>query len=206
ANDPSQTEYILFRGRILSRIGRIHEALEDFDQLIALEPFNANFISDRAVVLHLLQRNHESLSELDRALSMEPQNPYRYSSRAFLKDRMGDLKGAIADYEKAIEIDPEDAIAHNNKGMVEEKLGYQEISTESFKKADDLVGYKPSEQITESIDEETRAKEVPSQLKDQDKDEKITLSTYWDTLTQVIKNPSTRADFFRFVSDKFKNK
>jgi tetratricopeptide (TPR) repeat protein len=206
AIDPLRAEYILYRGRILSRIGRTLEALEDFDQLIALEPLNADFISDRAVVLHMLQRNQESLSELNRALTMEPHNPYRYSSRAFLKDRMGDLKGAIADYEKAIEIDPEDAIAHNNKGMVEEKLGYQDKSRESFKRADDLVGYNKPDQS--GLGRENQTHEIPSELKDQGqtRDEKITLSSYWNTLTDVIKNPDTRADFFKFVSDKFKNK
>src|SRR5690606_3882624 len=139
------------------------------------------------------------------ALSMEPQNPYRYSSRAFLKDRMGDLKGAIADYERAIEIDPEDAIAHNNKGMVEEKLGFQEKSKQSFKKADDLVGYNKPDQ-KKVFGNENQTNEIPPQLKDQNLDEKVTFSSYWNTLTNVIKNPDTRADFFKFVSDKFKNK
>lgn len=205
SENSTETEFILYRGRTLSRMGKLSEALEDFDQLVGIEPYNTNFISDRAVVLHLLQRNDEALSELDRALSLDPRNPYRYSSRAFLKDRMGDHKGAIADYEKAIEIDPEDAVAFNNKGLVEEKMGYNDQSKKSFKIADDLVGYQPANpsKSGEGIPEK---QEVPFQLKEGNPEKKITLSSYLSTLANVFNNQSTRKDFFTFLSNKFKNK
>lgn len=201
-NHSTETEIILYRGRTLSRMGRFPQALEDFDQLIQIEPYNTNFISDRAVVLHLLQKNEEALSELDRALTLDPNNPYRYSSRAFLKDRMGDLRGAIADYEKAIEIDPEDAVAYNNKGIVEEKLGYQENSQKSFKMADQLVGYTP----TNGTGADGQKREIPVQLKEGNPEKKLTLSSYLNTLANVFNNQSTRKDFFAFLSNKFRGK
>lgn len=200
----ADTEIILYRGRTLSRMGRFTQSLQDFDQLVQLEPYNTNFISDRAVVLHLLQKNEEALSELDRALTLDPNNPYRYSSRAFLKERMGDLYGAIADYDKAIELDPEDAVAYNNKGIVEEKLGYQEKSQKSFNMADELVGYTPTNGHTgDGLDQE---KAVPEQLKQGNPDNKLTISSYLNTLANVFNNSGTRKDFFAFLSNKFKNK
>ena len=162
-------------------------------------------MSHRAVVLHLLNRHEEAMSELNKALDLDPQNPYRYSSRAFLKDRIGDLKGAIADYEKAIEMDPEDAISINNKGLVEEKLGYKERANESFKRADDLVGYQPSGRIAN----EESAPTTAGSLADADEDnpeEKMTFSSYLSTLGDVITDQNVRKDFFKFVSDKLKRK
>jgi len=206
AMDPSHTQSILYRGRILSRLGSVKEALDDFDQLVLMEPNNTDFISDRAVVLHLSQRNKEALAELDRALNLDPDNPYRYSSRAFLKDRMGDHIGAIADYEKALELDPEDAIAYNNKGMVEEKLGYKERSSESFKKADDLVGYVPRQPDVTTNESPGQPKEIPEQLENANPDKKVSLSSYLSTFGKVIKDHNTREEFFKFVSDKFKGK
>jgi Flp pilus assembly protein TadD len=181
-------------------MGNLQEAKADFDQLIRLEPNNANFISDRAVVLHLLQRNEEALSELDRALDLDPNNPYRYSSRAFLKDRTGDLEGAIVDYEKAIEMDPEDAVAYNNKGLVEEKLGYEERSKKSFEKADDLVGYTPDKPQQEAKDYIVK-QEIPPQFREE---KEVTLSSYLSTLIHVFNDQNTRKEFFRFLSSRFK--
>ena len=72
--------FYLYRGRILTRLGKGLDALADFDVLIQLEPYNTDYISDRAVVLHLLGRNEEAIEELDRAANLDPNNPYRYSS------------------------------------------------------------------------------------------------------------------------------
>jgi tetratricopeptide (TPR) repeat protein len=204
-DNPTHPPYILYRGRIHSRMGSFDLALRDFDQLLSLEPKNADFISDRAVVLHLLKRNQEALFELDRALDLDPDNPYRYSSRAFLKDRSGDFEGAIADYEIAIEMDPEDAISINNKGLVEEKLGYQERAKESFKKADELVGYRPGEHNT-IVEPAQEAAELPITTEEEEVDKKLTFSSYFSTLGDVFTDQNIRKDFFKFVSDKFSGK
>ena len=42
--DDSSTELLLYRGRILSRLGQTENALADFDKIVALEPYNTNFI------------------------------------------------------------------------------------------------------------------------------------------------------------------
>ena len=199
--DPSNTQYIGYRGRILSRKGSYSQALKDYDQLLRFEPHNTDFIGDRAVVLHLLSRNEEALSELNRALDLDPDNPYRYSSRAFLKDGIGDYQGAIADYEKAIEIDPEDAVAFNNKGLVEEKLGYKEQSIQSFRIADHLA----PKQETNKIDIDV-TREIPIQLLQTRPEKKLTLSSYLSTFSGIFTNRETRKDFFRFLASKIKGK
>ena len=210
---PNHPQLHLNRGRILSRLGKIEEALVDFDLITSLEPYNTDFISDRAVVLHLLKRNEEALSELDRAANLDPKNPYRYSSRAYLKDRIGDLEGAIADYEKAIELDPEDAVSHNNKGLVEEKLGYQAKSKKSFEKADDLVGYKPTESSTPNStpsEENSELSKVGSIPKEEPiapvQKKEMTFNHFLNTLGSVFNNAHTRKEFGNYLKGLFGGK
>lgn len=211
--DKTNPEFYFFRARVQTRRGKFENSLSDFDHLISLEPFNPTYISDRAVVLHLLKRDDEAMSEFDRAINLEPQNPYRYSSRAYFKDRIGDLKGAIEDYDKAIELDPEDAVAYNNKGLIEEKMGYQNRSKNSFKKADDLVGYKPinSEnndlpKIGEKKGQDPEPRVTMEPMDPNEVPRKITLSGYLDTILKVFTDKTTQKEFFGFISNGFKKK
>ncbi|KEO74013.1 tetratricopeptide repeat protein [Anditalea andensis] len=193
ANKPTETDFLLYRGRILSRLGRLEEALTDFDALINIDAQNTNFISDRAVVLHLLKKNDEALRAFDYAIELDGSNPYRYSSRAYFKDRIGDLEGAIADYERAVSIDPEDAVSYNNKGIVEEKLGYKNRAQESLRKADELAGYEPRKEKLPAIDKE------PMIPQEEINDTPLTVTSYFETLKNVFTDKATRREFMDFV-------
>jgi Flp pilus assembly protein TadD len=198
----------LYRGRILTRLGKGLEALADFDVLIQLEPYNTDYISDRGVVLHLLGRNDEALGELDRAANLDPNNPYRYSSRAYLKDRIGDLLGAIADYEKAIELDPEDAVAYNNLGLVEEKMGRKEKAQQNFTKADALSGYPPKknpEQV-QSAESTRQGKKVEKQPFQTVARPKLTSSHFFSVLKSIFTDRTTRQEFASFLTGFFAKK
>ncbi len=200
--DTSNPNFYLYRGRILTRLGKGLEALADFDVLIQLEPYNTDYISDRAVVLHLLGRNEEAIEELDRAANLDPNNPYRYSSRAYLKDRIGDLVGAIADYEKAIELDPEDAVAYNNLGLVEEKLGRKEKAQQNFTKADSLSGYpqkKEPEQVKTGNTTLTEKQEEKASPKTAQKP-KLTASHIISVIKGILTEGATRKEFLTFLS------
>ena len=212
ASDTSNLEFYYFRARVHSRLRNLESALDDFDYLISMEPYNPNFISDRAVVLHLLGRNKEALEEFDRALNFEPLNPYRYSSRAYFRDRIGDLKGAIEDYEKAIALDPEDAVSYNNKGLVEEKIGYKEKSQKSFKKADELVGYKPIQSSTDKLEKQSKngfpTNDQDHKMADHESSstQKLTISNYMETIKNVFTNKKTQQEFRDFIKSGFKKR
>ncbi len=200
--------FYLYRGRILTRLGKGLDALADFDVLIQLEPYNTDYISDRAVVLHLLGRNEEAIEELDRATNLDPNNPYRYSSRAYLKDQNGDLAGAIADYEKAIELDPEDAVAYNNLGLVEEKMGRKEKAQQNFTKADALSGYPPKKepediQASSSISSKKREEKATPQ---KSKIPALTVSHFVSVLKGIFTEPETRKEFAAFLTGIFVKK
>lgn len=205
--DNKNTELYFFRARVYSRLGKFELALKDFDYLIAYEPFNPSYISDRAVVLHLLKRNEEAAIEFDRALNLEPSNPYRYSSRAYFRDRIGDFQGAIDDYTKAIEMDPEDAVAYNNRGLVEEKMGYLSRSKKSFEIADDLIGYKSSQQAKpKRTDNPVKDKATFSMPKQENAASKLSMERYIQVFKKIFTDKSTWSEFLAFIGSRFKPK
>lgn len=206
-NDNKNAELYFFRARVYSRLGKFELALKDFDYLIAYEPLNPSYISDRAVVLHLLKRNEEAAMEFDRALNLEPSNPYRYSSRAYFRDRIGDFQGAIDDYTKAIEMDPEDAIAYNNRGLVEEKMGYLSRSKKSFEIADDLIGYKSSQQAKpKRTDNPAKDKTTFSMPKQENAASKLSTERYIQVFKKIFTDKSTWSEFLSFIGSGFKPK
>jgi tetratricopeptide (TPR) repeat protein len=200
-------DYISLRARINTRLGSFDLALEDFDFLQVLEPFNPSIINDRAVVLHLLKRNDEAMAEFDRALNLDPKNPYRFASRAYFKDRIGDLHGAIEDYEKAIELDPEDAVSHNNKGLVEEKLGYIAKAKKSYEKADELVGYKPEQKNNSPKEGQDQAPPIfPEINKTQKTNDRLTVRYFLETLNRLVSDKATQQEFKDFLKKKLDRK
>ena len=198
----------LYRGRILTRLGRGLEALADFDVLIQLEPYTTDYISDRAVVLHLLGRNEEAIEELDRAANLDPNNPYRYSSRAYLKDRIGDLAGAIADYEKAIELDPEDAVAFNNLGLVEEKMGRMDKAKNYFEKADSLSGYPPKKEteVPSSVTPNQIEKPKPTRQNSLASKPKLTMNHFLGVVQGIFTKSEVRKEFTTYIKGVFAKK
>ena len=203
-NERENPTFYLYRGRILTRLGKGLEALADFDVLIQLEPYNTDYISDRGVVLHLLGRNEEALEELDRAANLDPKNPYRYSSRAYLKDRIGDLAGAIADYEKAIELDPEDAVAYNNLGLVEEKMGRKEKAQQLFSRADSLTGYPPKKETQPLADTKSSSQEQSKSRSSQKT--KLTPGHLVSVVKGIFTDRTIRKEFAAFLTGFFYKK
>ena len=196
------------RAKAYFKLQDFSKAIDDFSSLIHREPSNAFYYSERGVAYHLSGDNTKALQDLDKATALEPSKPFRYSSRAFIKEKTGDLQGAIADYEKAIELDPEDAIAHNNKGLIEEKLGYLENSKKSFARADELEPPKKTPTATghdakpKSSDKEVptpgKAKSVSSPTPTKDS---LTLTSYLETLKQLITSGKEQKDFISFIKN-----
>ena len=126
------------------------EAIRYFDQMIALNPKDADAISERGVSRFHLKDLNGAMKDMNKSLELQPDNPYRYASRAYIRDQNNDTEGAIEDYKKAIELDPEDAISQNNLGMLEEKLGYMTKAKKRFEIADSLASIK-DQPIQEAI-------------------------------------------------------
>ncbi|MEM7108970.1 MAG: tetratricopeptide repeat protein [Bacteroidota bacterium] len=194
------------RAKAYIKLGEFNAAINDFTQLINLQPKVAFYYSERGVAYHLATERTKALADLDKAVELEPEKPFRYASRAFIKDHYGDLQGALSDYEKAIALDPGDAISHNNKGLVEEKLGYKERSKKSFNKADQLDPlYKKEEtekqgKVITLPKSESSIKEAPVEAV------ASKTGTFFGTLKDLFTSSEERKAFVTFVKQLGKKK
>ena len=69
-------------------------AIEDYDQLINLEPENLDHIADRGLTYHMSGNHDKALNDFDTVIEKEPDNPYWFSCRAFIKDYIKDFEGS----------------------------------------------------------------------------------------------------------------
>ncbi|HXD30630.1 MAG TPA: tetratricopeptide repeat protein [Pyrinomonadaceae bacterium] len=97
------------------RLGRSHQALEDLNQCIELNPSFAVAYNNRGTSLDSLERYHEALADYARAIELDPNNKLAYYNRALSRFRLGDIDLALQDCSHAIACDPEYAIAYLNR-------------------------------------------------------------------------------------------
>ncbi len=98
--------------------GRVREALEEYDRLIALHPKEALHHVQRARALLTTGMGEEARAEARRAIAVEPTSAAAYRELGWVlqHDLVGrrfkkgfDREGAVAAYRKARELDPSDA-------------------------------------------------------------------------------------------------
>lgn len=147
-NDTVEPDFIEVKGFALQKLGRWEEAMECWNQLVAMHPDHGDHYNNRGVCKFNLRFKH-AIDDFNKAIELEPDNPYFYSSRAYVRDKIGDTEGSVADYKRAHELDPSDALVLNNLGLAEQKLGYTAQARERFRNSDDLLGIKTIDSISE---------------------------------------------------------
>ena len=174
-------------------------AIDHFCAAIELDANNVEYYAERAVAYLNTNQFDLSMYDMNICVDMEPNNSYRYSCRAFLKSKIGDSDGAISDYEKAIMLDPEDAVAYNNLGMAQEQQGYHKNAQKSFKRSNDLIGYKPNRLDDGTNISTTKA----SDLKSESPQKMVTKSS---VAKDVFTKKNSFKEFLSFIKNGFKIK
>lgn len=114
------------------------KAIEDFNELIRLDPKDANGFNNRGISYLYTGRTDLAIEDFDRALSMDGTNKKIYLNRAAYYDAKGLHPKAIVDYSKAIMLDPEYARAYSNRAVQLSKIGRFDEALKDFNKAIDL--------------------------------------------------------------------
>jgi hypothetical protein len=99
ALDPSSAEVLSNRGAALRALGRVDEALADYDRALALAPASADAHNNRGVALAAMARWQEARDAYDRALAINPRFDRARFNRALARLTLGDLAGGFADHE-----------------------------------------------------------------------------------------------------------
>lgn len=180
---------------------KFDKALKLLDQILEVNPKNANVLSERAVVFFHLGNKERALKELDYCVLLEPTNPYRYSSRAYIKASLKDISGAIEDYEKCVQLDPDDAIAYNNMGLLLESQGRMKQAKRNFDRADELEGVLKERGI-DLPKEEGMVEQKDNSDESVEKQEKI--SSTWSIVKGTLTDRNLFREYISFLRNGFK--
>ena len=99
---------LMDKGYSLTELGRLDEALDAYDQAIALKPDYAWAWARRGRTLRVLGHYEEALDCYDQALNIQPRYAFAWNGKGIVMERMERMDEALACYEQAAEINPAD--------------------------------------------------------------------------------------------------
>lgn len=106
------------RARIYSSLGRLDEALADYDLVIKEDPNHAEYYLERGDLLRRLGRYDEASADYETAMRLSPPFPEIYYNRGDLRLSLSDKAGALADFTYVLELDPALVDAYVNRAGI----------------------------------------------------------------------------------------
>jgi len=98
----------LARGSVYVRLKRYQESLQDRDEAVNLDPYNADAYVARGGSYHLLGEHEKGLADRTMATTINPNSPLAWSARGNAYLLMGRYDDAVADLKRAQALDPSD--------------------------------------------------------------------------------------------------
>jgi tetratricopeptide (TPR) repeat protein/tRNA A-37 threonylcarbamoyl transferase component Bud32 len=95
---------------------RHDEALAAYEQVIFLDPANANAYIQKGIVLGALELYHAALVVFEQGIHLDPQLANAYFNKGAALNALHRYEEAVAAYEQVIRLDPTDVSAYLNKG------------------------------------------------------------------------------------------
>lgn len=120
------------RGLSLAGLGRLEEALEDFDEAIRTRPVFPEAYRSRGASRARLGRLEDALADFDTAIRQKPDFAEAYYNRGVCKNSQGRHREAVVDYDEAIRIRPVYPEAYRNRGTSKAQLGRTEDAMADF--------------------------------------------------------------------------
>jgi len=101
---PERAELHFQRGTLLSEAGRFRLAIEDFSEVIRLEPKKMEGYRERAGAYYDLNDYQRAIADLTSAIGLDPKNADLYLERASAYANLDDHEKAEADFNRAEEL------------------------------------------------------------------------------------------------------
>jgi tetratricopeptide (TPR) repeat protein len=109
------------RGTAFFTKGDYRRAIQDYSQVINLDPSNATAFDNRCWTRATLGLVEEALQDCDQSLKLRPNHAATLATRGFAYLKAGALDAAIVDYNAALATTPENAYALYGRGLAKLK-------------------------------------------------------------------------------------
>lgn len=129
------------------RAGRIGEAEDIYQQLLAAYPQNPDLWHLLGVVAHQSGRLEEGLNLIQRAIAANPAAFQYYNNLGLLLNKLGRREDAVAAFQKAIQLQPDVAESYYNLGITLCESGRAAESVEAYQTALRLHPNHPSSRL-----------------------------------------------------------
>jgi tetratricopeptide (TPR) repeat protein len=126
--------------------GDLKGALDDYNEVIRLEPQDPENYLNRCVVKEKMQDHAGALADYSHALKLDEKNPKAWACRGNIVSKLGNYKEAIEDYSAAIILDGTYALAWYNRGLAQNHTGNNSLACNDFRMASKL-GLKEAEKV-----------------------------------------------------------
>ena len=132
----AQVRALFDEGAALAEAEKHTEAIEKFQQALALDPQQANIVASMAESYRKLGKLEESLEAYKKAIAINPNEGVFYTNMGVVLDKMGKSAESLEAYKKASELNPGgSAQSHFNLGATLANAGHTEEAIEAFRKA-----------------------------------------------------------------------
>lgn len=103
------------------------KAIDDYSQVLALTPEDANALHERCWARAVLNIDLEdALSDCNESLRLHPNDAETLGGRAFVYLRLGFFRTAVIDYDAALKLKPQDALLIFARGTAKTRAGDEE--------------------------------------------------------------------------------
>lgn len=107
---------------VISRLGRVKQALRHLDHSLSIEPDDLLSLSQKSICLCKLYRDEEALPWFDRVLEIDPENAHARRNKGVALTRLGRSEEAMACFEEVLQRNPDDRHARAEKKILEDEL------------------------------------------------------------------------------------
>lgn len=107
---------------VLSRLGRVKQALRHLDTALSIEPDDMLSLSQKSICLCKLFRDEDALEWFDRALAIMPSDDHALRNKGVALSRLGRSEEAMACFDEVLVRNPDDRHAKSEKKILEDEL------------------------------------------------------------------------------------
>lgn len=123
------------RGVALRHLGKLEEAIADFDAAIDRQPDHAAAHANRGVANDELGRTSQAIGDVSKAIEISPDVGDYWQERGSYRTKLKNWDDAIADFDKSIELDASNVRTFNNRGYCHLQRGEIELALKDFNDA-----------------------------------------------------------------------